>query len=57
MKIAFDIDDTLIVPAVATGFRQDTPAYDTIHIYHWFQFQGNYMILWSQNVIYQFKNL
>jgi hypothetical protein len=49
MKIAFDIDDTLIVPSVAltdNGGR-DTPNYDTIAIYKWFQAQGNEMILWS----------
>jgi len=47
MKIAFDIDDTLIIPVVATGFDRDVPNYDTIAIYQWFQRQGNYMILWS----------
>lgn len=47
MKIAFDIDDTLLVPNVATGFANDTPNYDTIAIYKWFQAQGNEMILWS----------
>lgn len=47
MKIAFDIDDTLIIPSVATGFDRDTPNYDTIVLYKWFQSQGHYMILWS----------
>jgi len=47
MKIAFDIDDTLIIPAVATGLDRDTPNYDTIAIYKWFQAQGHEMILWS----------
>jgi len=47
MKIAFDIDDTLIVPSVATGLDRDTPNYETIALYHWFQAQGHYMILWS----------
>ena len=47
MKIAFDIDDTLIIPAVATGSDRDTPNYDTIALYKWFQKQGNEMILWS----------
>lgn len=47
MKIAFDIDDTLIVPSVATGLDRDTPNYDTIALYKWFQAQGHYMILWS----------
>jgi phosphoserine phosphatase len=47
LKIAFDVDDTLIVPAVATGFDIDVPNYETIAIYRWFQAQGNYMIIWS----------
>jgi hypothetical protein len=46
MKIAFDIDDTLIIPSVITEDR-DVPNYDTITIYNWFQAQGNQMILWS----------
>lgn len=46
MKIAFDIDDTIIIPSVVTGDR-DIPNYDTIAIYKWFQAQGNTMILWS----------
>jgi len=32
MKIAFDIDDTLIIPSVATGLDIDTPNYETIAI-------------------------
>ena len=47
MKIAFDVDDTLIIPCCATGLDQDVPNYDTIAIYCWFQAQGNYMIIWS----------
>jgi hypothetical protein len=47
MKIAFDIDDTLIIPAVATGSYRDTPNYEMIAIYKWFQAQGHTMILWS----------
>lgn len=46
MKIAFDVDDTLIIPSVATGGR-DTPNYDTIAIFKWFEAQGNDMIIWS----------
>ena len=45
--IAFDVDDTLVVPAIATGFDRDVPNYETIAIYKWFQAQGNYMIIWS----------
>ena len=47
LKIAFDVDDTLIIPSVATGLDIDTPNYDTIALYRWFQAQGNYMIIWS----------
>ena len=47
MRIAFDIDDTLIIPSVATGLDRDTPNYDTIAMYRWFQSQGHEMILWS----------
>ena len=45
--VAFDVDDTLIIPACATGFDTDTPNYETIALYRWFQSQGNYMIIWS----------
>lgn len=47
MIIAFDVDDTLIIPAVATGLDQDTPNYEVIEIYKWFQKQGHTMIIWS----------
>ena len=46
MKIAFDVDDTLIIPSVVTGNR-DTPNYDVIAIYRWFQAQGHEMFIWS----------
>lgn len=46
MKIAFDVDDTLIIPSVVTGAR-DVPNYETIAIFKWFQAQGNDMIIWS----------
>ena len=45
--IAFDVDDTLIIPSCATGFDTDVPNYETIAVYRWFQSQGNYMIIWS----------
>jgi len=47
MRIAFDIDDTLIIPAVATSSPADTPNYNLINVYRWFQAQGHEMILWS----------
>ena len=46
MKIAFDVDDTLIIPSIATGFDRDTPNYETIMVYDWFRRQGHYMIIW-----------
>ena len=45
--VAFDTDDCLIVPSVATGFDTDTPNYETINIFKWFQAQGCFMICWS----------
>lgn len=47
MKIAFDIDDTLIVPSVALGFGDETPNYENISVLKWFQAQGEEIILWS----------
>lgn len=47
MKIAFDVDDTLIVPRIVTGLDYETPNYDTIALYKWFQSQGYAMIIWS----------
>jgi len=47
MKVAFDIDDTLLVPSVVYGHGADTPNYGNIAVYKWFQAQGNEMILWS----------
>lgn len=47
LKIAFDVDDCLLVPSVASGFPRDTPNYEVIAIYRWLQAQGHYMIIWS----------
>ena len=47
LVVAFDVDDTLIVPAVATGFDRDVPNYDTIAVYRWFQAHGHIMVVWS----------
>lgn len=47
LVIAFDVDDTLIIPSVVTKLDRDVPNYNTIAIYKWFQAQGNYMIIWS----------
>jgi hydroxymethylpyrimidine pyrophosphatase-like HAD family hydrolase len=47
LKIAFDTDDTLLIPSVATGSNVDTPNYDTIAVLKWFQAQGHTIIIWS----------
>jgi hypothetical protein len=47
MIVAFDVDDTLIVPAVATGSGRDTPNYDTISIFRWHEAMGHKMVIWS----------
>lgn len=47
MIIAFDVDDTLLVPAVATGLDRDIPNYDTIAVYRWFKAQGHTIVIWS----------
>ena len=49
MKIAFDVDDTLIIPSVASVASKglDVPNYETIKIFKWFEAQGNEMIIWS----------
>ena len=46
LTIAFDVDDTLIIPSVVTR-SVDIPNYETIEVYRWFQAQGNHMIVWS----------
>lgn len=47
LTIAFDVDNTLIIPAIATGLDRDVPNYDTIAVYRFFQAQGHRMIVWS----------
>ena len=49
MKIAFDVDDTLIIPSIALNIDggRDTPNYETINLYKWFQDQGHEMFVWS----------
>lgn len=52
MRIAFDIDDTLIIPSVVQGFGNDVPNYETIAILRWFQAQGHEIFLWSGSGTY-----
>lgn len=51
MKVAFDIDDTILIPGVARiGFvpsGDNVPNYEVIAVYKFFQAQGAEMILWS----------
>lgn len=50
MKIAFDIDDTLLVPSVVIGngvSGDNIPHYEVIAVLKWFQSQGHEIILWS----------
>lgn len=47
MIIAFDVDDTIIVPPEATGLELDTPNYETIAVYNFFKKQGHTMVIWS----------
>lgn len=50
MVIAFDVDDTLIVPSIAIGREvsgESVPNYPVIEVYRFFQEQGHTMIVWS----------
>src|SRR5688572_31440233 len=47
MKIAFDVDDTLLVPSILTPSGFNVPNYEVIEIYKFFQRQGHQMIIWS----------
>lgn len=44
-KIAFDIDDTLLIPSVVAG--ENVPNYEVIAVLRWFQANGYEIILWS----------
>ena len=35
------------MPSIVTGFNNDTPNYETIALYRWYQAQGHFMIVWS----------
>ena len=47
LNIAFDVDDTLIIPGIANSTGRDIPNYEVISTYRWFQKQGHFMIIWS----------
>jgi hypothetical protein len=44
--IAFDVDDTLVIPAGIVG-DAEVPNYDVIAVYLFLQRQGHRMIIWS----------
>ena len=46
LKIAFDVDNTLIKPSNKEGER-DVTNLDTVWLFEWFQKQGHFMIVWS----------
>lgn len=46
-KVAFDVDDTLIIPAKATDNFRDVPHYPNIALLQWFQRHGHHVIVWS----------
>ena len=47
LVVAFDVDDTLLTPRIVTPWDYETPNYDNIQAYKWFQNQWCYMIVWS----------
>lgn len=50
LTIAFDVDDTLLVPSVVMGngvSGDNVPNYEVIAIFRFFQAQGHRMIIWS----------
>lgn len=50
MKIAFDIDDTLLIPGIVYGdgvVYENIPHYEVIAVLKWFQANGHDIVLWS----------
>jgi hypothetical protein len=48
MKIAFDVDGTLILPSITSnGFDSEIPNYEIIEVFRFFQKQGHEMFIWS----------
>lgn len=47
MRIAFDIDDTILIPSVVSASGDNVPNYEVIAVLRWFQSQGHDIILWS----------
>lgn len=47
LVVAFDVDDTLIFPSVATGQSTDLPNHKNIQVLRWFALQGHRVVVWS----------
>lgn len=47
LTIAYDVDDTLIIPSIVTGEDHDIPNDEVIAVFRWFQAQGHNMVVWS----------
>ena len=47
LKIAFDVDDTLVVPGIVSPSGRETPNYESVNAFKWFEAQGHEMIIWS----------
>lgn len=47
LKIAFDVDDTLVIPGCVNKSKRDEPNYEVIAVYRFLKAQGHYMIIHS----------
>ena len=47
MIVAFDVDDTLILPKNVIGASEDIPNYEVIEIARWFLANGHKVVVWS----------
>lgn len=47
MRIAFDIDDTLLIPGIVSESGENVPNYEVIAVLRFFQSQGHEIVLWS----------
>ena len=47
LSVAFDVDDTLLIPSVVTGAGVDLPNHANIAILRWFKKNGHDVYVWS----------
>lgn len=47
LVVAWDVDDTILIPSVATGHHSDLPNHKNIQVMRWFKAQGAHIIVWS----------